>query len=132
MIHFSLLIIFFFSQFTPRLKGSHTKISYLQEIKPMGVFCESYKQIRLVFNSGAYLIDARYSEFPEVVTLDRFKTATSEQTHRNFVSLQPSKKISPKKCSCEILVSQFLCNKPREFASRVGGGGGKRKSRSHF
>lgn len=92
IIHFPLLINFFFSQFTPRLKRSHAKVSYLQEIKSRGLFCESYKQIRLVFNFGAYLIDTRYSEFPEMVALDRFKIATSEQTHRNGVSLQPSRK----------------------------------------
>lgn len=62
-VDFPLLIVFLLGQFIPRLKGSNAKISYLQETRPMGLFCEGYKLIRFVFTSGAYPIDVRHSEF---------------------------------------------------------------------
>lgn len=43
-----------------------------------------------------------------MVALDRFKTATSEQTNRNFVVSSAFWKISLKKCPQEILVISIL------------------------
>lgn len=56
-----------------------------------------------------------------MVALDRFKTATSEQTNRNFVS-SAFWKISLKKCPHEVLVISILMQlKTQEFAGRVEG-----------
>lgn len=65
-------------------------------------------------------------------TLDRFKTATSEQIHRNFVFSQLAGKCPLRNVHVKFWHLKFLCNKTMEFVSGVRGGGGRRKSRSHF
>lgn len=104
-----LLVVLLLRQLAPRLEGSDAEVSYLQESKPTGRFCDGSKQISAVFKSGAYPVDEGTLTFAATAVLDRFKTVTSEQTSRKHLS-SAVWKISPKKSLCEILVSQFLHN----------------------
>ena len=107
--HLPLLIALLLRQLAPRLEGSDAEVSYLQESKATGCFCDGSRQIRSVFTSGAYPGDEGTLTLAETAAPDRFKTATSEQTSSNHMS-SAIRKISHKKSLCEILVSQFLCN----------------------
>lgn len=77
---FPLLIVFLFSQLTPRLKGCSAKVSYLQVTKSMGLFYEDGKQIGFVLKFGGKV------NVPEIVAVDSVKIATSEQTQKLCIS----------------------------------------------
>lgn len=104
--HLPLLVMLLLRQFAPRLEGRHAEVGDLQETKPTGPLCEGDEPSR----SGPIQQTGGTVTFPEMVAPGRFKTATSEQTHRNCMWSAPWK-ISLKKGPCETLVSQLLCDK---------------------